>query len=247
MRKESGNEKLITVYEAAHGEKTAREIFILNMSRACVLFFTDPCCMVIGLYMAVICDSIYLLFVTFGYIFTVNYHQSLEIASLHYIAPGLGQFIGSIIAGISVDRIYVKLTAKNGGEGKPEYRVPVMIASAIFIAVGLFIYGWCGEYHKHWISLDIGVRIGTVLSFLSLNTYILDAFKYAASAVAATTVIRSIAGALFPLFGQAMFDKMGLGWGNSLLGFIALFTGIGFPVFLWVYGPAIRAKGNSER
>jgi hypothetical protein len=54
MRKESGNEKLITIYEAAHGEKTAREIFVLNMTRATVLFFTDPCCMVIGLYMAVV-------------------------------------------------------------------------------------------------------------------------------------------------------------------------------------------------
>jgi hypothetical protein len=61
-----------------------------------------------------------------------------------------------------------------------------------------------------------------------------------------------------------MFDKMGLGWGNSLLGFVALATGIGFPIFLWVYvsflnisgiislifltqGPAVRAKGNSDR
>jgi hypothetical protein len=26
-----------------------------------------------------------------------------------------------------------------------------------------------------------------------------------------------------------------LGWGNSLLGFVALATGIGFPIFLWVY------------
>jgi hypothetical protein len=40
---------------------------------------------------------------------------------------------------------------------------------------------------------------GILLSFMALFTYLLDAFKYAASAVAATTVIRSIAGALFPL------------------------------------------------
>jgi hypothetical protein len=53
MRKEKGNDKLITIYEAAHGEKTVREVFILNMTRAAVLFFTDPTCMIIGLYMAI--------------------------------------------------------------------------------------------------------------------------------------------------------------------------------------------------
>jgi hypothetical protein len=83
---------------------------------------------------------------------------------------------------------------------------------------GLFIYGWCADKHTHWIALDIGVFIfgrcmiiiitkaltyhlgfGILMSFMALATYLLDAFKYAASAVAATTVIRSIAGALFPL------------------------------------------------
>jgi hypothetical protein len=83
---------------------------------------------------------------------------------------------------------------------------------------GLFIYGWCAEKHTHWIALDIGVFIfgtwviiifaktltyhpgfGVLMSFMALSTYLLDAFKYAASAFAATTVIRSIAGALFPL------------------------------------------------
>jgi hypothetical protein len=54
MRKEKGNDKLITIYEAAYGEKTVREVFVLNMTRAAVLFFTDPSCMIIGLYMAII-------------------------------------------------------------------------------------------------------------------------------------------------------------------------------------------------
>ena len=53
MRKDTGNEKLITIYEAAHGTKTPREIFFMNMSRAAVLFFTDPSCAIIGVYMAI--------------------------------------------------------------------------------------------------------------------------------------------------------------------------------------------------
>jgi len=53
MQKESGNTELVTIYEAAHGEKTAREVFVLNMTRATVLFFSDPSCLIIGLYMAI--------------------------------------------------------------------------------------------------------------------------------------------------------------------------------------------------
>lgn len=250
MRKESGNDKLITIYEAAHGAKTARQIFVLNMSRAAVLFFTDPSCMIIGIYMAIAYGYLYLLFVTFGTIFQVGYGQSTEIAGLHYLAPGLGQFVGAIFSALSIDRVYIYLTKRNNGVGKPEFRVPLMVLSSILMPAGLFIYGWCGQYHTHWIFLDIGVFIfgfGILTSFLALNTYLMDSFKYAASAVAATTVARSIAGAFFPLFGQAMFDHLGLGWGNSLLGFVALVLGTVYPAFLWYYGPAIRARGKSNR
>jgi len=35
--------------------------------------------------------------------------------------------------------------------------------------VGLFIYGWCGQYHTHWIFLDIGVsNMRILLLYLTL-------------------------------------------------------------------------------
>jgi hypothetical protein len=36
------------------------------------------------------------------------------------------------------------------------------------------------------------------------------------------TTLRSILGALVPIAGQPMYDKLGIGWENSLLGFLAL-------------------------
>lgn len=94
---------------------------------------------------------------------------------------------------------------------------------------------------------DDHLGFGLITAFLAMNTYILGSFKYAASAVAATTVIRSVAGALFPLFGESMFKALGLGWGCSLLAFVALVLGIIYPIFLWHYGPIIRAKGKADR
>ena len=51
--------------------------------------------------------------------------------------------------------------------------------------------------------------------------YLIDTFTiYAASALAANAVMRSIAGAVLPLAGLPMYEKLGMGWGNSLLGLV---------------------------
>lgn len=72
--------------------------------------------------------------------------------------------------------------------------------------------------------------------------YLVDAFTtYAASALAANTVMRSIAGAVLPLAGLQMYEKLGMGWGNSLLGFIALGL-IPVPFLILKYGEFLRRK-----
>jgi hypothetical protein len=35
-----------------------------------------------------------------------------------------------MIAGIAMDKVYLALSARNGGVGKPEFRVPIMIFSS---------------------------------------------------------------------------------------------------------------------
>lgn len=72
------------------------------------------------------------------------------------------------------------------------------------------------------------------------QTYLVDAFTvYAASVSAASTVFRSLVGALLPLAGNGMYDALGLGWGTSVLGFIAV-AFIPMPLFFWRYGERIR-------
>lgn len=68
---------------------------------------------------------------------------------------------------------------------------------------------------------------------------LINVHSYAASAMAANTVLRSIFGGVFPLFGLQMYGGLGLGWGNSLLAFIALaMTPI--PLFFYKFGERIR-------
>jgi len=70
----------------------------------------------------------------------------------------------------------------------------------------------------------------------------MDAYTgYAASTMAAATILRSILGALVPLAGQPMYEKLGIGWGNSLLAFLALVM-TPMPWVFWRYGEVVRTK-----
>jgi len=61
---------------------------------------------------------------------------------------------------------------------------------------------------------------------MPVQTYLIDAFtEYATSVTAARTILRSLVAAVLPLAGQPLYDKLGIGWGNSLLGFLALAMG----------------------
>jgi hypothetical protein len=81
---------------------------------------------------------------------------------------------------------------------------------------------------------------------MSIQTYSIDAFTiYAASALAANTVTRSIMAAVLPLAAPKMYESMGIGWGNSLLAFLALAM-IPIPWLLLMKGERMRER-NKER
>ena len=123
-----------------------------------------------------------------------------------------------------------------------------MIPGAILVPTGLFIYGWSAQYHVFWFVPDLGAFLfaaGTIIGFQCVQTYIVDSYqRYAASAVGAATFLRSLAGFGFPLFARAMFDALGLGWGNSLLAFIGIGIGIPAPFLLWKYGEGLRKRSQ---
>ena len=72
--------------------------------------------------------------------------------------------------------------------------------------------------------------------FIPIQTYTIDSFPtFAASGVAALTVARSLFGAFLPLAGPSMYQALGLGWGNSVLGFIAIGL-IPAPLLIYKFG-----------
>ncbi|KAK3721087.1 hypothetical protein LTR37_003377 [Vermiconidia calcicola] len=133
-------------------------------------------------------------------------------------------------------------------KGLPEYRLPLVLPFSLLLPIGLFIYGWSAANEVHWIVPNIGtciLSIGLIICFNCVQAYVVDTYTtYAASATGAAAFVRTMCGFSFPLFAPLMYEKLGIGWGNSVLAFIALTFGMVAPVLLWKYGASLRKRST---
>jgi hypothetical protein len=120
-----------------------------------------------------------------------------------------------------------------------------MCVGGTILPIGLFLYGWSAQYQTPFIVPMLGtgmIGFGLIVTFMSANTYVVDVFGvHAASAIAVNTVLRSLLGAVVPLGSQGMYAAMGYGWGNSVLGFVALLL-VPVPFAFVRYGKSIRER-----
>ncbi|EAZ62800.2 Putative transporter C530 [Scheffersomyces stipitis CBS 6054] len=249
LRLETGNNDLHTIYEIADGETTIGRM-TLCMVRPVKLLFTHPMIVGLGSFMAFTYGFMYLMIVTFPTIFGGIYGFDKGVTGLMYLPMGCGFILGVIIWTYLVGRTYNRLTEKNGGVPKPEYRLPCLFACSIIIPVGLVWFGWSTQKKLHWIMPGIGSAIfafGLVCVFQTTQSYLIDMNpRYAASSVAAAALFRSLFGFSFPLFANLMYAKLGYGWANTMCAFIGLVLGVPFPIFSYIYGERIRNWANKR-
>jgi len=115
-----------------------------------------------------------------------------------------------------------------------------MILGALLIPIGLLWYGWEAEARVHWIVPDIGASVfecGIILGTQAMQAYVMDSYsQHTASAMAAAQLLRSITGFAYPTFAPGLYDKLGYGWGNSILAFAFIAIGLSELLFLWKLG-----------
>ncbi|KAB8235352.1 MFS transporter [Aspergillus alliaceus] len=227
-------------------EQTAGQMLVASLTRPIKFLFLSPIVMIVSLYSAVTYSYMYILFTTFTDVFENVYGFTPGQAGLSYLGLGMGFCVGQITVGYYSDR-HVKKQEKVHGKMKPEHRLPPLVLGCFLVPIGLFWYGWSAEYELHWIVPICGtffIGVGIYYVHLVTQVYLVDSYTlYAASAVSAELALRCIFGAIVPLAGTPLYDTLGLGWGNSLLGFIALtFAPTSF--YLLRYGESIRTNPN---
>ena len=167
-----------------------------------------------------------------------NYHEAIGVAGLNYISIILGFLLGGIVPGMYKPRKKHKL----------ESRIPRMMTGAVYVATGLFIYGWTAQTRQHWILPNLGLVIltsGVTYTNAACQSYLVKTYtRHATAAMASNTIVRSIFGFSFPLFAPALYKRLGFGWGNSVLAFVALAMGVVCIGSLLVFGPKLRARSK---
>ncbi|KAF7535995.1 hypothetical protein G7054_g4894 [Neopestalotiopsis clavispora] len=171
LQQETGNLELVPA-GASTMKRETKDLFVFSILRPLKLMLFSPIVSLLSVYMAVLYAYLYLLFTTFPQVFGDRYGFGVGSVGLTYIGMGIGSVLGLLASGLVSDRMVMALKTKNGGESKPEYRLPPMIVGAFLVPIGLFWYGWTAEKQLHWILPILGTSFlgaGVVIVLVSLK------------------------------------------------------------------------------
>ncbi|KAK7462843.1 hypothetical protein VKT23_007419 [Stygiomarasmius scandens] len=220
------------------------EIMKVALSRPLVMLFTEPILAFMTFYLSFIYSILYLLFFAFPLAFQEVRGFSIGMTGVTFISVLLGISTAMLVMPIQ-ERIYARVTV-NGTY--PEARLYPMMLGAICLPSALMIFAFTGAYSwVHWIGPCVaGYLFGfaLIIIYISGNSYIVDSYSdYAASAIAAKTLVRSEIGAMVPLYINQMFHNMGFQYAGLLLALIGVVIAPIPFVFFW-WGDKIRAKSK---
>ena len=202
----------------------------------------EPILISLTLYMSFIYGLLYLFFESYPISFQEKRGWEQGLAALPFIGIMIGVLIGCVTISVVTKTSFAK-SMKKMGRVIPEERLPPMMAGAVLLPIGLFWFAWTSNPNISWVAQvfsGIPIGCGVLMIFLQAFTYIIDVYLMTAnSALAGNTMIRSLAGAGFPMFAQAMYGNLGVPWATSLLGFLAIAMAP-VPVLFYIYGDKIR-------
>lgn len=260
--------------ELDHGAKSITAEFKTAISRPWILLFMEPIVLLLSIYMAIIYGTLYMLFSAFPIVFQQGRGWSPGVGGLAFIGVAVGMII-AVIYSIWDNKRYSVIDQKYKGNAPPEARLPPALIGSIGLPLGMFWFAWTNYPSIHWSVCIIGTApfgFGMVLVFLSIMNYLIDSYViYAASVLAANSVLRSLFGAAFPLFTTCkshssltsfshagpsrptptsrarantftdMYQNLGIHWASSIPAFLALAC-VPFPFLFYKYGKSIRMK-----
>lgn len=239
--------------EISQGKTTLAQKFKVALSRPWVLLLLEPIVLLLSIYIAIVYGTLYLMFGAYPIVFQEQRGWSQGVGGLAFIGVAVGMII-AVVYNFFDNQRYQRVNDKHVADGErgapPEARLPPAMLGSVFIPLGLFIFAWTNSASIHWIVCIIFTApfgFGMVLTFLAIFGYLIDSYTiYAASVMAANSVLRSLFGAVFPLFTEYMYADLGIHWASTIPAFLALAC-VPFPFLFYRYGPAIRRSCKYAR
>ncbi|KUJ18669.1 MFS general substrate transporter [Mollisia scopiformis] len=228
-------------------EVDVKELIVKNVGRPLRILFTEPIVLLISIYMAFVYGLLYTFLTAYALVFQGVYHMNAGVGGLTYFGLVIGELIAFVMV-ILMNSSYVRKLKANNNIPVPEWRLPIVMIGGPVFAAGLFWFGWTGYTDKiPWIVPTLSglfTGFGIFAIFLQLLNYIIDAYlMFAASAIAGNTFMRSLFGAIFPLFARYMYEGIGINYGQTLIGAVAAVL-VPLPFIFYYYGRKIRGRST---
>lgn len=187
-----------------------------------------------------------------GFIIGVSIGPVVNIWQEHYYQKRIRNADKALAGSISANDNNTGTAEDDRFRNIPEARVQLGKVAGLLFPVSLFWFAWTSvpSYNIHWIV----PILATTLFGYSFYTLILMSYMYvedsyvvfSASALAGVGLVRNLAGAGFPLFGEQMFENEGYNWAGTILAFLALLLAP-IPFILERYGTRLRANSPFAR
>ncbi|RDH32561.1 major facilitator superfamily domain-containing protein [Aspergillus welwitschiae] len=245
-----------------------KELVTKNLARPFLILFTEPIAFLLTLYMSFIYGLAYALLEAYPIIFEGTYGMTGGTAGLPLLALSLVKSPVARLFCLCRDDIRgswrptITLRCPNGVSPLASWVVRCLLVDYSGMILSTHVYnarlggntdkrsrfGWTGwNSNIHWMAptaAGVAVGFGLTSIFMQCFNYILDTYsKFAASAFAANTMMRSMVGAVFPLFTRQMFNNLGIQWAGTLLGCIAVVM-IPIPLMFYLFGGRLRQKSK---
>lgn len=229
-----------------------RALYNVALRRPWVMLIREPIVTLLSIYTAIVYGVLYLFFTAMPLVFHVDRGWTQSITGLSYLGIVVG-IMAAIAYAIHDDKRYrrcierAEATTPPGQKPRapPEARLPPGMIGSILMPVGLFIFAFTNRKDIHWIVPIAATSLfgwGEVAVFQCSQTYLVDSYGlYSSSVLAGSTLLRSLVGAAFPLFGTKLYHALGNQWASSLPAFLALLCAP-FMFIFYQKGPAIRKR-----
>lgn len=236
--------------ELEGGKKTVSKAFTAALIRPWILLFCEPIVLLLAVYTAIIYGALYMFFPAFPIVYQVGRGWSTGIGGLAFIGVVVGMSFAIVYLFWENKRYARSMANSPTGHLDPEARLPPALVGSITIPVGLFWLAWTNGPNIHWIAsimASVPFGFGMVLVVISSVNYLIDSYViYAASVMAASSVLRSLFGAAFPLFTPYMYRNLGIHWASSIPAFLTL-ASVPFPFLFYKIEESIRMRCKYSR
>ncbi|PON25212.1 hypothetical protein TGAM01_v205898 [Trichoderma gamsii] len=186
------------------------------------------CVTFICLYVAVEFGTLFSFFAGVPYTFATVYGFSIDDAGLLFLTIVIGCLLGLLTIVLCDFFLYRKQAPRYASNRiLPEYRLYPALFGSVGLPVGLFWFAWSARPDVHWLSPAAAIvpfAWGNLGIFISTVQYFSDTYQgnIVASVARANSLARYGFAGVFPRFTLQVYQKLGVHWAASLLGFLAL-------------------------